>query len=67
MSRIKIGTEVKTEDIRIGDWWYCGAWYYPCEVVNYLGNDIWLVNPHHHGCVKMHSRAFHEISPRPWI
>jgi hypothetical protein len=67
MPRLVTGNETKTEDIRVGDWWYCGLWHYPCQVIDYLGNDKWLVDPHHKGRVKMYSGAFHRISPRPWI
>lgn len=63
MARLSPEYDTKTKDIREGDWWYCSGWYYPCEVIKYLGNDMWLVNPHHKGCVRMHSRAFREISP----
>ena len=63
MARLAVCYDTKTEDIRIGDWWLCSGWHYPCQVINYLGGDMWLVDPHHKGRVKMHSRSFKKISP----
>jgi hypothetical protein len=63
MPRLVSWSDTKTEDIRVGDWWFCSGWHYPCQVIDYLGNDLWLVDPHHKGRVKMHSRSFKKISP----